>query len=161
MARTSAPEAKSARSGFAKILVGYDGSDQSSKALNMAKQISKGNNAELLIMEVVGAPTYYFGDQPGAPQADLSAYYEAAAKDAEKTIEGLVAKAQSEGVRARGGVLNAETSPVNELLECAKQENVDLIVVGTRGMGGFRKMLLGSVSSGLVSHASCSVLVVR
>jgi len=146
---------------FTKILVGYDGSPQSIKAVGVAKQIAKRNSADLVIVEVVGAPTYYFGDQPGAPQADLSAYYEAAAKDAEATIKDLVSKANDEGVRAKGAVLKGDTSTVNAILECVNEEKVDLVVVGTRGMGGFKKMLLGSVSSGLASHAPCSVVVVR
>jgi nucleotide-binding universal stress UspA family protein len=43
----------------------------------------------------------------------------------------------------------------------ADEKHVDLIVVGSRGMGGFKRMLLGSVSSGILNHAHCSVLVVR
>jgi len=146
---------------FTKILAGYDGSAQSIRAVGLAKQIAKRNSAALVIVEVVGAPTYFFGDQPGAPQADLSAYYEAAAEDAEATVNDLVAKAIGEGVKAKGAVLKGDTSTVNAILECVNEEKVDLVVVGTRGMGGFKKMLLGSVSSGLVSHAPCSVLVVR
>ena len=150
-----------ANGSFSKVLVGYDGSPQSVKAVGLAKQIAKRNSAALVIVEVVGAPTYFFGDQPGAPQADLSAYYEAAAEDAESTIKDLVAKAIGEGIKAKGAVLKGDTSTVNAILECVNEEKVDLVVVGTRGMGGFKKMLLGSVSSGLISHAPCSVLVVR
>jgi len=50
---------------------------------------------------------------------------------------------------------------VETIISHAAKEDVDLIVVGTRGLGGFKKMLMGSVSSGIISHADCPVLVVR
>ena len=46
-------------------------------------------------------------------------------------------------------------------MEFAASEKADLVVTGTRGMTGFRKLIMGSVSSGLVNHAHCPVLVVR
>ena len=50
---------------------------------------------------------------------------------------------------------------VEEILGVAEKEKIDLIVIGTRGLGGFRKLLQGSVSSGVMTHAKCNVLVVR
>ena len=61
------------------------------------------------------------------------------------------------GVLCVEGHFNAESAEI--YAEVA--EKIDLIVMGTRGMGGFKKMLLGSVSSGVVTHAQCTVLVVR
>ena len=52
-------------------------------------------------------------------------------------------------------------TPEEVILNYAKEKGVDLIVMGTRGLGGFKKLLLGSVSNGVVSHAPCSVLIVR
>ncbi|HKM76807.1 MAG TPA: universal stress protein [Candidatus Bathyarchaeia archaeon] len=46
-------------------------------------------------------------------------------------------------------------------MDYAAGAGVDLIVVGTRGLGGFKKLVMGSVSTAIVNHASCSVLVVR
>jgi nucleotide-binding universal stress UspA family protein len=43
----------------------------------------------------------------------------------------------------------------------AEKENIDLIVIGTRGRSGFKKLLLGSVASGVVTYAHCSVMVVK
>jgi len=53
------------------------------------------------------------------------------------------------------------TSTVQGIVEFASNEKVDLIVIGTRGLSGFKRLLIGSVSSGVVAHAHCPVLVVR
>jgi nucleotide-binding universal stress UspA family protein len=53
------------------------------------------------------------------------------------------------------------SSVVETIINNADKEGADLIVVGTRGLDGFKKLLIGSVSSGVISHASCPVLIVR
>lgn len=55
----------------------------------------------------------------------------------------------------------AEESIVSEIIEFAERENIDLIIMGTRGRTGFKKLLLGSVASGVVNFAHCPVLVIR
>jgi nucleotide-binding universal stress UspA family protein len=54
-----------------------------------------------------------------------------------------------------------EGEPAKVILEVAQEQNADLIVVGARGLTGFERFLLGSVSSKLSHHASCSVMIVR
>jgi len=58
-------------------------------------------------------------------------------------------------------VIIAEESIVSEIIEFAERENIDLIIMGTRGRTGFKKLLLGSVASGVVNFAHCPVLVLR
>jgi len=53
------------------------------------------------------------------------------------------------------------SSVVDAIVQFAEKEKVELIVVGTRGLSGLKKLILGSVSSGVVSQAPCSVLVVK
>jgi nucleotide-binding universal stress UspA family protein len=50
---------------------------------------------------------------------------------------------------------------LNTMLEYVEEHNINLIVVGTRGRSGIKKMLLGSVASGLVTYASCPILVIK
>jgi nucleotide-binding universal stress UspA family protein len=50
---------------------------------------------------------------------------------------------------------------VSSMLDYAEEQNINLIVVGTRGHSGIKKMLLGSIASGLVTYATCPVLVVK
>jgi len=69
--------------------------------------------------------------------------------------------AEKKGVKAKPHTSGTVGSVVQAITDYAASEKIDLIVMGTRGMGGFKKMLLGSVSSGVVTHAQCAVLVVR
>jgi nucleotide-binding universal stress UspA family protein len=95
------------------------------------------------------------------PSRLLSDYFVAASKEAEKVVEEVVRLAEIDNVKATSLILQNVFSTVEAIVTQAANKDVDLIVVGTRGLSGFRKLLLGSVSSGVVTHAHCSVLVVR
>ena len=56
-------------------------------------------------------------------------------------------------------IISTGESPIKEIVEFANHEEVDLIVVGTRGRSGIKKMLLGSTASGVVTYAHCPVLI--
>ena len=58
-------------------------------------------------------------------------------------------------------VIIAKESIVSEIIEFAEQRSIDLIIMGTRGRTGFKKLLLGSVASGVVTYSHCPVLVIR
>jgi nucleotide-binding universal stress UspA family protein len=58
-------------------------------------------------------------------------------------------------------VIIAEESIVKEIIEYSERENIDLIVIGTRGRTGFKKVFLGSVASGVLNFAHCPVLIVK
>jgi nucleotide-binding universal stress UspA family protein len=146
-----------------KILVAIDGSENSKRASRAAVAIAKEAKAELLVLSVVpiipvagfpaiGANTYPTG---------LLSYYEDAEKSGKDLVENVVKLAKGEKIAARGYVDRSATSVVQTIIDKASSEDIDLIVLGTRGLGGFAKLLLGSVSSGVVSHAQCDVLVVR
>ena len=145
--------------GFKKVLVAFDGSDHAMKAFTVAEELAKRYRAQLVVLSAVELPFPYL--VPRIPPADVSAAREFATDDAKTKVDGLALQARTDGVDAKGEVLDKGGSPVKVILEYAEKEGVDLIVAGTRGLGGFPKMLLGSVSSGLVSHAHCQVLVVR
>lgn len=71
----------------------------------------------------------------------------------ERTVEKTI-KVQTE-------ILVAVNSVVKEIVEYAEKQDVDLIVIGTRGMSGLKRILFGSTSSGVVTYAHCPVLVVK
>jgi len=145
--------------GFKKVLVAFDGSNHAMNAFTVAEELAKKYKAQLVVLTAVELPYPYL--VPRTPPADISAAREFAMDDAKTKVDSLALQARTDGVDAKGEVLDKGGSPVKVILEYADNEDVDLIVAGTRGLGGFSKMLLGSVSSGLVSHAHCAVLVVR
>ena len=69
--------------------------------------------------------------------------------------------ADKNNVKFESRVIKTTTSVPEEIIEYAKDKKSDLIVMGTRGRTGFKKMLLGSVASAVVTHAGCPVMVVR
>jgi nucleotide-binding universal stress UspA family protein len=146
-----------------KILVSTDGSENAKRAVTAASTMAKQNGAELLIIHVVSeaVPAQYAPIGINAPVADYTTYFNTIEEQGKTLVSQTVEQAKREGVNARGQVLRTISSTVEAIVEASDNEHADLIVVGTRGLGGFRKLLLGSVSSGIVSHATCSVLIVR
>src|SRR2546422_10388387 len=94
-------------------------------------------------------------------QHEIAAYYAYARKAAMGIVGATESKAKKQGIQVKTEIPEAVSSVVETIINHATKENVDLIVVGTRGLGGFKKMLLGSVCSGIGSHAHGPVLVVR
>jgi len=89
-------------------------------------------------------------------------YIEEAKKEAQKWFDeiNVIAKKASV-VRLSTEIMLDVSSVTDVLITYAKRNNVDLIVIGTKGRTGLKKFVLGSVASGVVSHATCPVLVVR
>ena len=148
---------------FKRVLLAVDGSENSERASRVAMSIAKKNNAYLVVLNAVPGIKYYFGmgSRVPLPQTSYEQLIEAATTTAREIVDRHVSTAKNQDIRSRGKVLNASGTVVQEIVDFASQERVDLIVLGTRGLGGFKRMLMGSVSSGVVSHAHCSVLVVK
>ncbi len=146
-----------------KILVATDGSENAKRAVEAAAQIARQSNAELIVLSVVMelVPPIYSPIGVDVPTVDYSAYLARAEADGKKIADDAASLAQKESVKARTVVLRSITSVAEAILEEASKENVNLIVCGTRGLGGFRRLLLGSVSSAIIEHAPCSVMVIR
>lgn len=144
---------------FRKILVGFDGSDSSTKALRLACALARKHQAKVVVVNVFSSPIYTsIGSM--APVTAIGSVEEGAKARAEQLVGQAVGIAKGEGVEATGEALKA-ASAVQAITGYASTNGIDLIVLGTRGLTGFRKVVLGSVSSGVVAHAHCPVLVVR
>ncbi len=148
------------KASIATILALVDGSEPSTRALQAALEIAAGYGSKLITLSVITAPAFLPVGTGGSP-TDLSAYYEEGTQDAKRAVDEAMKLAAAAGVSSRGEVIEASGSTVETIVDFAGREKVDLIVMGTRGLGGLKKLVLGSVSSGVVAHAPCSVLIVR
>jgi nucleotide-binding universal stress UspA family protein len=160
------PKRKVSEKAFRRILVAVDGSESSLRAARLAVRLAERNEAELVAVSVVQRPAHAFmqtpvAGTPGLLMIGLDDYYRSAAKNAERWIEKVASLARSRGVRFRKRVLRGGASVDKSITDYAVSQEVDLVVVGRKGMDGFKRLLLGSVSSGVVNHAASSVLVVR
>ena len=141
--------------------MGVDGSSDSMMAVDKAMAISKQNGAKLLVLHVL----------PGQPRIGLHPsniathsppeYSKQTDKDLEEWFETINNKAKKLNISIETRVISSGYSPGEIIVDLADKENVDLIVVGTRGTTGFKKLLLGSVALEVVTYSYCSVLVVK
>ncbi|MBU5445326.1 universal stress protein [Paenibacillus sp. MSJ-34] len=142
---------------FSRILVAYDGSNQSKKALDKAIQLTKANPfASLEVLHVFDFPRYYFADAlVTAPVRPDNHLFELADKTVEEAKEAVASLANKHHVEMKQG------PPAKTILEYAAEMNSDLIVLGSRGLGAIREFVLGSVSHNVVQHAKVPVLVIK
>lgn len=120
-------------------------------------------DADLVILNVIPGITALgaMASRAPLPQKTYDEFFEYADKKAKEIVAREASIAQSRGLKARDVVVRSTNTIVQTIVEFAAKEKIDVIVVGTRGLGGFKRLLMGSVSSGIVTHAPCSVLVVR
>jgi nucleotide-binding universal stress UspA family protein len=138
------------------IIVGIDGSDHSRHALAWAIREAAVRHAPLTVLTVQqaaagywGGPVLYPGDEELAEKARKMAQDET-----DRTLEktGPESRPSSVTVRAVTGL------PAEALIEAAA--DADMLVVGCRGAGGFKRLLMGSVSTQVTHHAHCPVVVI-
>jgi len=145
-----------------RILIGTDGSDDALAAARRAVAVLAPDAAVELICVVeppaiagAGMESGFAGGMP-APQA-VDAAWDAAIGEATDALERTVAALGTATVETH----LAHGSPGPMLCERAKELDADVVVVGSRGRGAIRRVLLGSVSSYVVNNAPCAVLVIR
>ncbi|GGG04013.1 universal stress protein [Paenibacillus aceti] len=142
---------------FSRIVAAYDGSKAGTKALEKAIELTKLNrNATLVVLHVFDFPRFYVADGFAPVPASVNEeFYDLA----EKTVEEAKKRIEEAGVNAT--VELVQGAPAEVILEYTKKHNNDLIVIGSRGLGGIREFVLGSVSHNVVQHARIPVLVVK
>ncbi|MGI8313724.1 universal stress protein [Halobacillus mangrovi] len=141
-----------------KILVAYDGSKPSKEAVLEAKNHSvETPEREIHIVSVV-KPTGPFTNKAVSKQIgdELAKNYEFELQEIKQEIE-------SENVSVVTTVLvgELENNPGEKVCEYAEDNDIDFIIVGSRGLGNVKRIFLGSVSNNIVQHATCPVLVIK
>lgn len=141
---------------FKKILVPIDGSESSKASLKQAMRLGERFGSKLIIFTVVPElavfeeyPTNYPFSEDIVRANTTRAEQLLAQVKAEMTYEGEIETCFETG------------SPATEIVNYADENNVDLIVIGNRGLGAFSRTLLGSVSNKVLNHAKTNVLVVK
>ncbi len=122
-----------------KILIATDGSEFSDKAVQEALDIAAASKSEVVIVSVASS--------------------DSEVREAEGFVREAGEKAEKKGIKVTTG------TPVGtvyeKIIDVAEKENVDLIVVGSHGRTGLKRLLMGSVAERVIGHASCTVLVVK
>jgi nucleotide-binding universal stress UspA family protein len=138
------------------ILLATDGSPSAKKATEVAIELAGGLHAVLRIVSVWRLPVYDYGYVPLQYAPELE---EAQQERAGGALEYAVAAAKSAGVDASSELRQGDAS--DEICAVAAEASADMIVLGAHGWGAVKRMLFGSVSTAVLHHASCPVLVVR
>lgn len=141
------------------IVVGVDGSASSNAAVRWAAAQAARRNVPLRLVHIVAAPSIT-NVMPAVP-TDFGQWQDTQAREVLREATELVAEVGAEtGTTAR--IADADVyhaAPVPTLIDLSK--GAELVVVGSRGMGAFRRTLLGSASTGLLHHAHCPVAVIH
>ena len=151
---TTRSTATSQRAVFSKMLVAIDGSDSSMNAADYAISISKEYNAELCALHVIRADADVFGPP------ETSEFMTRMRNEGEKYLDNVKFKANEKNVHIKTEII-CTINISGGIIDYAEENNIDLVIIGTRGRSEFKKLLLGSVASHIVTYAHCPVLVVK
>ena len=139
---------------YKKILVTVDGSEPSTKAAQHAAEIASAMGASITLFHVEVPFTVI--ETP----SDLKDHIE---RETQQRGQRVLKQAK-EKLHKYNITVNIETAsghPANEICKKAKDDNYDLVVIGSRGLGEIKSFLMGSVSKQVVTHSDCPVLTVR
>jgi nucleotide-binding universal stress UspA family protein len=152
---------------FSNILVAIDGSDHSMKAAEYAIDIARDNKAQLIALAVLdiakigyAASTFIASPMHGLEELERKR------KEAQEWLDN-VGKLISQKANDNNNNIQFKSqieesmSIAGTIVDHAENQNIDLIVVGSRGRSGFTKLLLGSVASKVITYAVCPVLVTK
>jgi nucleotide-binding universal stress UspA family protein len=139
-----------------KILIATDGSESAEKAANLGIKIAGLSGAKVYAVYVIDTSPYY---SIPLDQVWSKEVYEQFEKVGHEIVSSVEINAKADGLEAESVVLNGD--PAERILNFAEEQNVDMIVVGSHGKGGFERLVIGSVSEKVVRHAKSPVLVFR
>ena len=145
-----------------RILLATDGSEEAKLALTTGADLSKSTNSELHIAYVFPTAVQRPFPNPilARPADEMEHELEEAMGQAQSFLDREVEQVKGEGAEVADTHL-VRGQPDRELVHIGEEIDAGLIVMGSRGLGGIRRALMGSVSDSVVRHAHCPVLVVR
>jgi nucleotide-binding universal stress UspA family protein len=132
-----------------KILVAVDGSETSSRAAENAIDLAERYGADLIALYIV------------PPNIKSNEIFDLAKENGQKIVDEVKQEASAKKLNVQTEVLLDIGSVTKGIVEYAEKNNANLIVLGTRGISGIKRMLLGSTASGVVTYSHCPVIVVN
>jgi nucleotide-binding universal stress UspA family protein len=143
---------------FSKILVAIDGSPNSMEAADYGISMAKKDKSELVIINVVHTPlqalTFY-------GESSFKDFIKKSKSDAEEWFGKIRKNASEKGVQVKTEVIEEIQSIPVAIVNYAQNKKVDLIILGTRGRTGFKKLLLGSVAREVVMYSPSPVMIIK
>jgi nucleotide-binding universal stress UspA family protein len=136
---------------FTHILVAVDGSPQSEKTVRIAIDLARRYESHVNVVHVREHERYEGSDVDLGPPVP-----------AQQLVEGVLTQFRDAGLEARGTIRRVDPGHTSDqIVEAARDSGADLIIMGSRGMGEIKSLLLGGVANKVVQHATCPVLLVR
>ncbi|HEY7572149.1 MAG TPA: universal stress protein [Nitrososphaeraceae archaeon] len=158
---------ESSSKNFNKILICIDGSKESFDAADYGINLAKLSNALMIVMHVLPQKIRYAYDdidaiKPNIPATPIKGVVAISKQEVQmKWFNNILEKAKKSDVTIQTDIIVATKSVSSEIVDYADKYSVDLIIVGTRGRSGLKRMLLGSVASEVVKYADCPVLIIK
>lgn len=148
-----------------KFLAAVDGSEHGWKALDLAANLAKLSDAELIVLHVVPYEPMpeglkQFANVEGIPPEEMEARYHLQRDIGDKIIKEAEARVRQSGF-ARVKTQAAEGHAANQIAAIAKSEGADMVFLGSRGLGDVTGLLMGSVSHKVMHLASCTCVAVK
>ncbi len=146
---------------YKRILVATDGSALSKKAVASAIELAALSGAELIAVKV--SPRYpqsYFEGSLPLSASEISKIEKGWTEVAQKVLDAVLKSANAKGVQAKAVVVKSDIVS-DALIAAAKKHKADLIVMASHGRRGIKRLLLGSETQQVLTHANIPVLVLR
>lgn len=141
-----------------KILVATDGSDHSLKTLEKAIEFAISLKAEVTVLSVAqNVPVNVFPE--GFSAEEFVSIERQLEKNAKEILSQAAQKLQQNGIKA--DTILGKGNPADFICKVAEEGDYDLIILGSRGLGGFKQLILGSVSNKVAQFSKKSVLIVK
>lgn len=142
-----------------RIMVCFDGSSHALRALSTGISLASRYQSRLIVAYAIPLPLNGFG--LGEPYYEWDQYEKATKSKLQKLIRPYSKKAEAAGIEMEVSYLGGTVSVPESLLNSAAETASELIVMGSRGLGGFRGLMLGSVSQAMVTNSRVPVLIVK
>ena len=137
--------------GWKKILVATDGSKYSAVAVEKAVAFARSYGGGLVVVSIVDVPTEFYAEAPKAVEDMI--------RKAKEYTAAVKKQAEAAGVKAESFI--GEAVADEAIIKLAAEQGVNMIVVGSHGRTGLRRLLMGSVTEKVIGNAPCPVLVVK